>query len=353
MTVDFRRQVFEAIMMALILLLILARTIAAQQPGVPDRRPIGEIEFFGYKGLDVERLRAALSLREGDLFPPENSDDNPAEAINRTVRGTLGRDATDVNFTCCDGRQLWMVYIGVPGDTYHAVTFNRAPVGSARLPADVVRLNDELGDAWTKAVMKGNGAEDRSQGFSLLADPVVRALQLQLRRYALSHEGDVMRVLETSADAGHRSAAAMALGYARASARQVSGLLDACFDADATVRNNAARALDVLFDVRSDLAKRARIGRVIPLLTSGQWTDHNKGVHLVELLTRGRDPRTLAAIRAGALENLVEMARWRSEGHAGDARLVLGRVAGIDETRLQELVRQGRIDEIISAASVH
>jgi hypothetical protein len=336
-----------------ILLLMLAGTMSAQAVG--DRRPIGEIEFFGYEGLDVARIRAALPFHEGDLlrFPPQNPEDDPSLRINHSIREMLGRDATDVNLTCCDGRQNLMIYIGLPGASSGVVALNRAPTGPARLPADIMQLNAQLGDAWMKAVFHGNGAEDRSQGFSLLADPDARAIQLKLRSYAPNHERDIMRVLAISADAGHRAAAAMTLGYARASTTQVNALVDACFDVDSTVRNNATRALDVLFEARGDLAKRVRIDRFIPLLTSGRWTDHNKATHLVEILTRPRNPEVLAAIRAGALDNLVEMARWRSQGHAWDARLVLGRVAGIDETRLQELVRQGPVDEIISAASAH
>jgi hypothetical protein len=346
----------EVIMAPLILLLMLPVGIAAQQRDVPDRLPIGEIEFFGYKGLDVARVRVALPFHEGDLvqFPPANADADPSPRIKESIRQTLGRDATDVNVTCCDGRQHLMIYIGLPGETNRAATLNRAPTGLARLPADVMRVSDQFGDALLKAVVRGNAGEDRSQGFSLFADPDLRAIQLKLRSYALSHGRDIMRVLATSADARHRAAAAMALGYARASVGQVNALVDACFDVDSSVRNNAARALDVLFEVRGDLAKRVRIDRFIPFLTSGQWTDHNKGVHLVEILTRGRNPAGLASIRrAAALENLIEMASWRNEGHAGDARLVLGRVAGLDETRLQELVHQGRVDEIISAALAH
>ena len=341
------------VMVRHILPLMLAGTMSAQSVG--DSRPIGEIEFFGYKGLDLARVRAALPFHEGDLvqFPAANADADPSPRINQSIRQTLGRDATDVIVNCCDGRQHLMIYIGLPGETNRAATFNRPPTGSARLPADVMRLNDQFGDALLRAVGRGNAAEDRSQGFSLFADPDTRAIQLKLRSYAPSHEREIMRVLATSADAGHRAAAAMTLGYARASVTQVNTLVDACFDVDSSVRNNAARALDVLLEARVGLAKRIRIDRFIPLLTSGQWTDHNKATHLVEILTRPRNPEVLAAIRAGALDNLVEMARWRSQGHASDARLVLGRVAGLDETRLQELVHQGRVDEIISAASAH
>jgi hypothetical protein len=57
----------------------------------------------------------------------------------------------------------------------------------------------------------------------------------------------------------------------------------------------------------------------------------------------------LAALRAQTLESLLEMARWRS-GHAYAARVMLGRIAGIEETRLQKLVSDNaRLDVIIKA----
>src|SRR5215831_16255637 len=215
------------IMVRHILPLMLAGTMSAQSVG--DRRPIGEIEFFGYKGLDVARIRAALPFHEGDLFPPPNSDDDPASRINQSLRETLGREATDVNVVCCDGRQFFMIYIGLPGASSRVVALNRAPTGPARLAADIMQLNDQLADVWMKAMFRGNATEDRSQGFSLLADPDTRAIQLKLRSYAPKHERNIMRVLATSADARHRAAAAMTLAYARASVSQVNAFVDAGF----------------------------------------------------------------------------------------------------------------------------
>ena len=84
--------------MSLILLLLLAGSIVAGQPEQPPApRAIGEIEFFGYKGLDVERVRAALPFHEGEMFPPAGSPSpDLKDRIRRAVRGVLGRDATDV-----------------------------------------------------------------------------------------------------------------------------------------------------------------------------------------------------------------------------------------------------------------
>ena len=44
-------------------------------------------------------------------------------------------------------------------------------------------------------------------------------------------------------------------------------------------------------------------------------------------LSRSRDRQLLATLRKQALTPLVEMARWKSEGHALAAFIILGRIA--------------------------
>jgi hypothetical protein len=50
------------------------------------------------------------------------------------------------------------------------------------------------------------------------------------------------------------------------------------------------------------------------------------------------------------MDSLVEMARWKEPDHAHDYRVLLGRIAGIDEARIEQLIETGKIDEIIAAA---
>jgi len=76
--------------------------------------------------------------------------------------------------------------------------------------------------------------------------------------------------------------------------------------------------------------------------------DHNKGVLLLDALTTGRDPQVLAQLRTTALDSLLEMGRWRNKGHAGPALSILGRIAGIDEARLNSIISDGRVEEILS-----
>ena len=93
--------------------------------------------------------------------------------------------------------------------------------------------------------------------------------------------------------------------------------------------------LDDRFWAFGELLRRdGYIVRFARLVTSGTWTDRNKAAGLLMALTRTRDAETLRKLRAEALDALVEMAKWRSLGHAMTARLVLGRIAGVDESRL-------------------
>jgi hypothetical protein len=315
-----------------------------------ERRPLGEIDFFGYKGLDLDVVRAALPLRAGELLSPEDtSSGNLKQRIRQAITRAIGRDPTDVAFVCCDDRGNWMIYIGLPGNSSKAPAYNAAPHEDVRFPPEVVKLSDEMEDAVFSAVVHGNAGEDDSKGYSLSVDPALRAKEMALRRYALGNEPAIVHVLEASSDAKHRAIAAGALGYARASKRQVSALVRACLDPDDGVRNNAARALGILAGARGDLARGIPATVFIQLLGSGIWTDHNKAVWVLDGLTRRRDAEALKQLREKALDNLLEMARWKNRGHSGSALTIVGRIAGIEEKRLQELIGLGQADEIIRA----
>lgn len=87
----------------------------------------------------------------------------------------------------------------------------------------------------------------------------------------------------------------------------------------------------------------------IDMVSSGSWTDRNKAGFLLNELSKRRDSKFLGVLRSRALDSLIEMARWRSRGHADFARILLGRIAGIEETHLQQLVGEGQVDQIIEA----
>jgi hypothetical protein len=322
--------------------------MAATDIAAPDRRPLGEIDFFGYKGLDLAAVRAALPIHEGESFPPPKIHvDGLKKQVGDAVTRAIGRAPTDVAFVCCDAKQNYMVYIGLPGESYAALTFNAAPSGAVRLPKEAIRLRDRFGDAWANAVLSGHATEDDSAGYTLTNEPKARSAELALRDYALLHEDLVFQVLFSSSDGEHRATAAQMLGYGRQTDQQVDALVHASLDPEDDVRNNAVRALEVLATAKPAVAQRIPLEVFMRLMRSGAWSDHNKASLVLVALTTTRDARMLARLRAEALDPLLEMARWRNIGHAEAALTVLGRMAGIAEDALQKLIDAGQTATIL------
>lgn len=309
---------------------------------------MGQIEFFGYKGFDPGVIRPALPVQEGTPLPTALK-----EQVNGAVTAAIGREPTDVHVTCCDERGDNLLFIGLPGASSKTLPYSAAPQGPARFPAALLSLYERLDRAIETAVRKGGQAaeEDDSQGYALIKEPGARALQLRVRDWAIRQESTLLQVLATSYDARHRRIAADALGYVNSSRRQIVGLVRAARDPDDEVRNNATRALGVLLEAKPTLARHVPPGIFIDMLSSGIWSDRNKSVFVLSKLTANRNAALLAALRASALDALIEMASWRRAGHAGLARVLLGRMAGIPEDKLNALAWNGPVSTILEAVA--
>jgi hypothetical protein len=300
------------------------------------RDRIAYIEFFGYKGIDIEAVRKALPFHEGDA-----ADGPTQETIKHlahdTVQRVTGRDATDVTVTCCANDGDVAVFIGLPGASSRAFTLNPAPKQDLALSAEMNALNRAMEDAEFASVQKGMAQEDGAPGYRLLKDPSARAAEFRVRHYALQHEDELVRVLESSARTDQRRIAADALGYGERSARQIAALVRAARDPDGDVRNNAVRALGEILRAGASASPRIQADTFIDMVCSGLWTDRNKSVWLLWPLTNARDPQLLERLKLRAGDALMEMARWRASGWAFPARIVLARIAGIPEDRAQAL----------------
>jgi hypothetical protein len=310
---------------------------------------IGVIDFYGYAGLDLEKIRAAIPVHEGDDFSA--SPDAIATLIERTgeaVKSATGRPPMGVAPVCCDSHGDWMLYVGLPGNSVKNLQYNPEPKGTERLPSDIVSLYRLTMDSLMEAVQKGAG-EDDSKGYALSADPHLRSKQLAMREYAVKNEPLIRSVLRSSGDPEQRIVAAFALGYTKQSNEQIAALVEAAHDSNDTVRNNAVRALAVLGTSDAKIAGRIPAEEFIEMLSSGSWSDRNKGGYLLDVLTQSRNPQLLNLLRSRALTPLLEMARWRNPGHSYSALILLGRIAGIDEARLKQLIQNGQADSIINA----
>src|SRR5262245_36938974 len=327
---------------ALIILLVSVSALAQTQSYV-----IGEVSFFGYAGLPLDQIRAALPIREGDTIALQNGA-GIKEEITQAVQRATGHRATDVALVCCDQHGKMMLFVGLPGESSRKFPYNPLPKESITLPQTMLDLYARDMDLNVEAVLRQPG-EDRSKGYALSNYRPRRETQMSIREFALGNELLILRVLKSSASAENRRAAAHALGYARQSKTQILALVNASRDADDVVRNNAVRALGVLATSSTELAAAIPAGKIVALLNSGVWDDRNKSAMLLDVLTRPRDSRLLQMLRSQARQSLMEMARWKDPNHAWDARMILGRIAGIEEKRLLQLTSSGSAEEIISA----
>jgi hypothetical protein len=343
-----KKDVYKNVMKpALVLILVLLAVVAV---GQDERRRIGVVDFYGYADLDLDKIRTALPVREGDNFPDShNAALDTVARIKEAVRQVMGKPPTDVAVVCCDTQGQGMIYVGLPGRSMRIVSYNPAPTGKARLPPGIMNLYRQTMAASSNAVLNGSDQEDRSKGFALSTDPALRSRQLATREYALRHERLVRNVLASSNSGEHRAVAAHVLGYARQSRAQIAALVRASYDLNDAVRNDAIRALGVLAESSPKVADRIPAEGFVAMLSSGSWTDRNKAAFLLIELSKRRSLRLLNQLRSQALDSLIEMARWRSRNHAYFARILLGRIAGIEETRLQQMVDAGQVDQIILA----
>jgi hypothetical protein len=306
---------------------------------------IGMIDFYGYGDLEPAKLRAALPFHEGNSVPS----DKQKAAAQEALRKTAGRDAA-VSAVCCleNGRNI--VYVGIAEPGAPAVQYNPRPATDARMPVEIDQLFQRMDADLYDAVRKNQVGEDDSQGFALSKYPPLHADEMKLREWARAHTFQIADVLEKARDDNERAEAAQALGYAEKSARQIEVLVRASFDANEDVRNNAVRALSVLCRSDAAIARQIPADRFLPLLHSLTWTDRNKALGLFLAMTAGRDPALLAKLRAGSLSSLREMALWKNPSHSFAAAIILGRIAGIEESKLLEVIAAGRIQELVSTA---
>ena len=333
-----------------LLTIIVVCLVASVVPSRPDNKRIGNIDFFGYGHLDVVKLRAVLPIQPGESI--EQADWSSYQSrIDQAIRSLTGKHVTDVVRVCCDENGNSTIYIGVAGTSSVALKHRWAPKGKDRLPADALKLTQDTEKALSKAVIAGRTQQDLSNGYALSFDPEVRAMELKIREFALANEDLLRKILSSSSDAEHRAIAAEFLGYVNVSARQIADLTDAARDPDEGVRNNAVRALGVIASSSQQRAAMIPPKPFIALLKSDKWFDRNKGAWLLINLTQSRDPKLLKRLRKEAMDGLIEMARWHFAGHASSARRLLGRIAGIEEAKLDALVmRNDQAEAIIDAA---
>lgn len=309
---------------------------------------IGAINYFGYGGLPLEKIRSKLPMHTGDTLTYATFSKKP---INDAVSAEIGKQPTDVNVTCCDASQHLLIFIGLPGSTSRPVPTAPPPSGDTRLDLKGLRLYEQEQAFLGQAVARGTAGEDDSQGYMVSKDPSLKAVNLAMRSYAIGRELDLRHVLQTASDPKQRRAATALLGYVQRSATQAEALSWAMDDPDEDVRNNAVRALAVLSAVTGKEPLQISVQPLINLLYSGIWTDRNKASFLLLRMTEARNQQVLRSLRKEAMGPLVEGASWTGDpGHSTPFLVTLGRIGAIPDDKLDEMLKSDDKKAIIAAA---
>jgi hypothetical protein len=312
---------------------------------------IGIIDFYGLSRVPAGQARGALAFKEGDTI---SFGERPAFLTESEHRLTLVRGVARARteIVCCDQGRV-IVYVGIEETGAPTMQFRDAPLGAASLAADIVQSGEDFWKAFMLAVQRGNTEEDRSEGHAFNRDPATRAVQEQFLIYAKRDLPELRLVLRSSSNAAHRALAAQVLGYAIDKQAVVEDLVQAMTDPSEDVRNNAMRTLLVFADAVPNVNRSTpRIPHqpFIEFLNSPIWSDRNKASGALLTLSASRDPALLATLREQALASLVEMARWKSEGHAFAGFMILGRVAGYSDETARALWDRGDREAVINTA---
>src|ERR1041385_5457587 len=127
-SLNLKFSVLNSLLAVIASLLLLSAVKARPQK---QQMRIGEVEYFGTKGVDVQRVKTDLPIHEGE----ELSFDAVPDLISRgkaSVKALLGREPTDLGPVCCDAHDNWIVYIGLPGRNVEVIRHNSPPKGATR-----------------------------------------------------------------------------------------------------------------------------------------------------------------------------------------------------------------------------
>jgi hypothetical protein len=312
-------------------------SVKAQMP------PIGIIDFYGLQTLSDSQVRTALLLKEGDSLP-----DSKAE-IEKRLKSLPDIEEVSLNVVCCDSGKM-ILFVGIREKGTPFLKFRPDPKSKILLPDEIIKTHHSYLEALSKAVLKGDVENDASQGHSLSKNAEVRAFQEKFIALANQNIKLLRRVIYESSNAEHRSVAVQVIAYYKDKKEIVKKLVYAINDADGTVRNDAMRALGVIAQYGlENPSKNIKVPfePFVEMLNSLEWTDRNKSSIALLRLTEKRDKILLAKLKKNTLNSLIEMARWKSRGHAFAAFGILARIVGIPEEEIEKMWNNGKGEDVI------
>jgi hypothetical protein len=309
--------------------LALATAAAAQTPR------IAAINFYGLHRIPAEKILGNIKLHAGDHLPASKGD------IEEAIERIPGVVTAHVEAACCEGTEA-ALFIGIEERGAPHFALRSAPSGDAMLPATLADSYHEYLSALGRAAARGNAAA---------ADAQARAYQEQFAAFAATNLQTLRDVLRNSAEPEQRAIAATVLGYYPNKRDVVNDLQYAIDDPDESVRANAMHALTaiaVLARKQPSLEIRIAPTWFVEALHSVVLSDRMESVRALTVLTDKENRAALDLMRARALQDLVEMARWKTLRYALPPFVLVGRIAGLPDAEITSLWEKGQRENAIA-----
>lgn len=320
---------FDARGIAILSFLISSQFIYAQTAH------IAVVDLYGLRKVKEADVRQALRISVGDSIDLNSF--TKKEIVGR-MREIPGVKKADIGLVCCYGAEAgWILYGGISENENDSMPLFSAPRDTVKLPAEIISTAEKFDSLFFAAIQNGDSGEDDSQGYTLSDNAAVRACQQDYMRYARLWLPILKKTLRSSYIGDQRAIAATIIAYSSNKKEAVDDLLYAIHDPYADVRNNASRALAILADYainNQGTGIHIPADDFIQMIRSVVWTDRNKGIFVLVSLTAGRDSSVMAQLKKNSLPELIEMAGWTNPGHAGAAFMILGRMAGYENSEI-------------------
>jgi hypothetical protein len=315
---------------------------------IVDQTPtIDVLDFFGLRKMPEARIRKVLAFKEGDPFPRSKGD------VEQRLDEDPGIVESHLEAVCCDGGKT-VLYVGIEEKGAPHFDLRDTPENDVTLPPEILADYRDFLDAYASAVRRGAAAEDLTHGHSLMADPLAREIQLKFFDLAKNNLRGLRDAVRNSSDDELRAAAVYVMSYAEDKRIIIDDLQYALRDADPSVRANAVQALlaiVVYARLHPDLAIHIEPTWFIEMLNSLAWSDRDRAMKVLQILTDTRDASTLDLLRERALPSLIEMSRWKTLAHALPAFVLTGRVAGWTDQQIQDAWTSGDREPLIAAVT--
>jgi hypothetical protein len=302
------------------------------------------IDFYGSN--NESELRSCLTFKENDTlqFLTESAYPKAKKAIVDCLLSRSKIKQADIYFVCCyDKEGKWIVFVGV--DSKPKKILENAKTIDIKLSTEIKSNYDSLMNLLMIAIEKGEASENDSNGHWLMTYLPARQLQEKFITYANKNLILLREVLKNSKYAEQREVAATVIAYYNNKAEIIRDLLGAVTDSDESVRNNAVRAIGIIANysqMNPNLKIEIPADPFIDMMNSITWTDRNKSSFVLLALTDSRDKKLLNQLKQKALKPIVDMAKWKSNGHSMPGYIILGRIAGWTDQEIMDGMNSDR-----------